>query len=101
MFIGQRPMDRSTMPATKETTKVQLAQVNSKSLRTTIPAGIVRQFAIEEGTELEWEIAPKDNQLLIVVRPIAPTASATVAVPESAGAPPVKVRKGKRAAQGG
>lgn len=59
------------MPATKEKTKVQLAQVNSKSLRTTIPAGIVRQFAIQEGTELEWEIAPRDNQLLIVVRPVA------------------------------
>src|SRR5579863_7991889 len=99
MLIGQRPMRRCRMPATKETTKVQLAQVNSKSLRTTIPAGIVRQFGIEEGTELEWEIAPKDNQLLIVVRPLAAvdTTNATAgAVTTSTSQAPTKRGKGKR-----
>jgi bifunctional DNA-binding transcriptional regulator/antitoxin component of YhaV-PrlF toxin-antitoxin module len=89
------------MPATKETTKVQLAQVNSKSLRTTIPAGIVRQFGIEEGTDLEWGIEPRDNQLLIVVRPLAAVAatSATTGTVATSTAPtPTKRGKGKRAA---
>lgn len=88
------------MPTNKEKTKVQLAQVHSKSLRTTIPAGIVRQFAIEEGTELEWEISPKDNQLLIVVRPVV---ILDHPVPESgadkAGEPPANPRAVARRAE--
>lgn len=53
-----------------EKTKAVIAQSKSRSLRTTIPAGIARQFHITEDTELEWEIEAKDNQLIIVVRPI-------------------------------
>lgn len=52
-----------------ETTSVVIAQSKSKSLRTTIPAGIARQFNIDETTQLSWEIEARDNELRIVVRP--------------------------------
>ena len=54
-----------------EQTKVVLAQPKSRSLRTTIPAGIARQFGIDEGSELGWEIEARDNELRIVVKPLA------------------------------
>lgn len=47
-----------------------IAQSKSKSLRTTIPVGIARQFDINETTQLEWEIEARDNELRIVVRPL-------------------------------
>lgn len=53
-----------------ETTKVVVAQPKSKSLRTTIPAGIARQFHITEKSELEWDIQAKDDKLILVVRPV-------------------------------
>ena len=52
-----------------ETTSVVIAQSKSRSLRTTIPAGIARQFNINETTQLNWEIEARDNELRIVVRP--------------------------------
>jgi bifunctional DNA-binding transcriptional regulator/antitoxin component of YhaV-PrlF toxin-antitoxin module len=59
-----------------ETTKVVVAQPKSKSLRTTIPVGITRQFGIGAGSELAWEIEARDNKLIIVVHPIVMRASA-------------------------
>lgn len=53
-----------------ERTKVVIAQSKSKSLRTTIPAGIARQFHIREATELGWEIEARDSKLVIVVTPL-------------------------------
>lgn len=53
-----------------ELTKVVQAQPKSKSLRTTIPAGIARQFGIVEGTGLSWEIRAQANELVLVVRPL-------------------------------
>jgi bifunctional DNA-binding transcriptional regulator/antitoxin component of YhaV-PrlF toxin-antitoxin module len=63
-----------------ELTKVVVAQTKSKSLRTTIPAGIARQFDLSEDSELGWEIEARNNELRIVVRPFrsqttAPTKS--------------------------
>ncbi len=53
-----------------ERTKVVLAQPKSRSLRTTIPAGIARQFGIDEGSELGWDIQARDNKLVIMVVPM-------------------------------
>ncbi len=39
----------------------------SESLRTTVPAGIVRQFGLKEGDKLEWNIETRKNKLIIVV----------------------------------
>jgi bifunctional DNA-binding transcriptional regulator/antitoxin component of YhaV-PrlF toxin-antitoxin module len=59
-----------------ELTSVVMAQSKSRSLRTTIPVGIARQFGIDEKTQLGWEIEARDNELRIVVRPVKqPTGS--------------------------
>lgn len=46
-----------------------LAKQTSKSdsLRTTVPAGIVRQFGLKEGDKIEWNIETRKNKLVIVV----------------------------------
>jgi bifunctional DNA-binding transcriptional regulator/antitoxin component of YhaV-PrlF toxin-antitoxin module len=76
-----------------ETTKVVIAQSNSKSLRTTIPAGIARQFGIGAGSELGWEIEARDNKLLIVVRPIV-----MVSRPETDAPEPEAPKRGRKRA---
>jgi len=52
-----------------EMTTLTPATANSKSLRTTVPAGIVRQFRLKEGDKLSWEIEAREDKLIIVVRP--------------------------------
>ena len=42
----------------------------SKSLRTTIPMGIIKQFDLSEGNKLNWEIRAKGGELIVVVRPL-------------------------------
>jgi bifunctional DNA-binding transcriptional regulator/antitoxin component of YhaV-PrlF toxin-antitoxin module len=76
-----------------ERTKVVIAQSKSRSLRTTIPAGIARQFGIGEGSELGWEIEARDSKLLIIVHPIVMTSG-----PEPATSEVVSSRRaGKKA----
>lgn len=53
-----------------EKTILTKATSKSKSLRTTVPAGIARQFKLKQGDTLEWEIKPKKDTLVIVIRPI-------------------------------
>ena len=71
-----------------ETTKVVVAQPKSRSLRTTIPAGIARTLGITEGSELGWDLQAKESQLVLVVR---------VLVPEDAQKPAKPRKKGGRA----
>ncbi len=54
-----------------ETTTLTKATSKSESLRTTVPAGIARQFKLKEGDKLEWEIEPRNKKLVIVVTPIS------------------------------
>jgi bifunctional DNA-binding transcriptional regulator/antitoxin component of YhaV-PrlF toxin-antitoxin module len=53
-----------------ETTVLTKAATRSRSLRTTIPIGIVRQFNLLEGDRLSWEIRAEGGELVIVVRPL-------------------------------
>lgn len=53
-----------------EITVLTKATSKSKSLRTTIPMGIVKQFNLSEGDKLDWEIRAEENELTIVVRPL-------------------------------
>lgn len=53
-----------------ETTVLTAATTQSKSLRTTIPAGIVRQFALAEGDKIQWKMEVKDSELVIIARPM-------------------------------
>jgi len=52
-----------------EITVLTKATSKSKSLRTTVPMGIVKQFNLSEGDKLNWEIKAEDGDLVIVVRP--------------------------------
>ena len=46
------------------------ATSKSRSLRTTVPIGIVKQFNLSEGDKLNWEIRAEEGELIIVVKPI-------------------------------
>jgi bifunctional DNA-binding transcriptional regulator/antitoxin component of YhaV-PrlF toxin-antitoxin module len=54
-----------------EKTIINKATSKSESLRATIPAGIVRQFELKEGDQLEWNIESRKNKLIIVVIPVS------------------------------
>lgn len=54
-----------------ETTTLTRATSKSESLRTTVPSGIARQFRLKEGEKLEWNIEPRKNKLVIVLRPVS------------------------------
>jgi len=53
-----------------EITVLTKATSKSKSLRTTVPMGIVKQFNLSEGDKLNWEIRAEDGGLIIVVKPL-------------------------------
>jgi len=46
------------------------ATSKSRSLRTTVPIGIVKQFNLSVGDRLSWEIKAENGELIIVVRPM-------------------------------
>ena len=51
-----------------EKTILTKASSQSESLRTTVPAGIVKQFYMSEKDQLEWEIQVIDGKLAIVIK---------------------------------
>lgn len=53
-----------------EITMLTKATSKSRSLRTTIPMGIVKQFNLSEGDRLNWKIKAQDGELIIVVKPL-------------------------------
>jgi hypothetical protein len=60
----------STLSDEGEATVVTPASSKTKSLRTTIPAGLVRQFGIDEQDRLSWKMEIINGKLAIVVRPL-------------------------------
>ena len=53
-----------------EVTVITKATTKGRSLRTTIPIGIVRQFNLSEGDKLNWENRAENGDLIIVVKPL-------------------------------
>ena len=53
-----------------ETTILSLATSNRASLRTTVPMSIVKQFGLKSGDMLEWIFEVKNNEIIIVVKPV-------------------------------
>jgi antitoxin component of MazEF toxin-antitoxin module len=45
------------------------SRAGSCSLRVTVPIFIVKQFNLQAGDELVWDIRAEGNELVIVVRP--------------------------------
>ena len=46
------------------------ASSKGKSLRTTLPMSLVKQFELKEGDRLDWKIQAKGDKLIIVVSPV-------------------------------
>jgi len=53
-----------------ETSLTRLVLANkSNSLRTTIPAHIIRQFDLKEGDQIEWTLEIKNGKMALGVKP--------------------------------
>ena len=46
------------------------ARPKSGSLRTTVPAGIVSQFGLKEGDQLDWSIRAEGDKLVLIIAPL-------------------------------
>jgi hypothetical protein len=53
-----------------EVTTLTKAATNTTSLRTTVPASIVKQFDLSDGSKLDWSLDIKEGKMIIVVNPI-------------------------------
>lgn len=53
-----------------ETTTLTKASTKSESLRTTVPAGIVKQFSLKEGDKIDWTLKAGNGELIINIKPI-------------------------------
>ena len=53
-----------------ERTILTKATPKSNSLRTTVPIFIVKQFGLNEGDMLDWELGVVDGELSIIVKPV-------------------------------
>ncbi|MCK9568478.1 AbrB/MazE/SpoVT family DNA-binding domain-containing protein [Candidatus Pacearchaeota archaeon] len=52
-------------------TSLNRANKNSESLRTTVPANIIKQFDLQEGDKLRWKLeAIKKNEIIVRLEPI-------------------------------
>ena len=51
-------------------TKLTPAVSKKESLRTTVPRHIIEQFHLTKGDSLDWQLEVKEEELIIVVRPI-------------------------------
>jgi antitoxin component of MazEF toxin-antitoxin module len=45
------------------------AASNTTSLRTTVPASIIKQFSLEEKDQLKWKLEVVEGKMVIVVEP--------------------------------
>ena len=50
--------------------KLANARPGSPSLRTTVPQGIVDQFNLKVGDELDWEISFIEGKKILIVRKV-------------------------------
>jgi antitoxin component of MazEF toxin-antitoxin module len=53
-----------------EITTLTKAATQTTSLRTTVPANIVRQFKLSNGDKLDWTLEVQNGKMIIVVKPI-------------------------------
>lgn len=51
-------------------TKVTRANAKVSSLRSTIPSGICKQLNLNEGDKLFWKLEIRDNDFIIVAKPV-------------------------------
>jgi antitoxin component of MazEF toxin-antitoxin module len=51
-------------------TTLTRANNTGKSLRTTVPASIIKQFDLKEGDQLKWRFESNDNNICIKIEPV-------------------------------
>jgi bifunctional DNA-binding transcriptional regulator/antitoxin component of YhaV-PrlF toxin-antitoxin module len=51
-------------------TTLSKANKTSESLRTTIPASIIKQFELEEGDKIQWIFEAEKGKIIVRVRPV-------------------------------
>lgn len=63
-----------------ERTKLSVATSGKESLRTTVPMSILRHYKLKAGDMLEWDFEAKDNNIILVVRPIKEPSTGNVGI---------------------
>lgn len=53
-----------------ETTTLTRAATRTTSLRTTVPASMVRQFGLKDGDKLDWCLKVENGEMVIEVKPL-------------------------------
>ncbi len=53
-----------------EITKLGVATSGKESLRTIVPMSILKHFKLEAGDRLEWDFEARNNEMVIVVKPL-------------------------------
>jgi antitoxin component of MazEF toxin-antitoxin module len=50
------------------TTKVAIAKAGTKSIKSTVPEGIVEYLQLEDKDELEWKMDTQNNERIAIVK---------------------------------
>lgn len=50
------------------TTKIAIAKAGTKSIKSTVPEGIVEFLQLEDKDELEWEMDIQNNDRIVIVK---------------------------------
>lgn len=53
-----------------QVTTLTRANKNSESLRTTVPASIIKQFDLKDGDKLSWKFEVDRKEIIIKITPI-------------------------------
>jgi bifunctional DNA-binding transcriptional regulator/antitoxin component of YhaV-PrlF toxin-antitoxin module len=53
-----------------EITTLTKAATKTTSLRTTVPASIVKQYDLKDGDRLDWSFSVKEGEMVIIVKPM-------------------------------
>ena len=53
-----------------EITTLSVATSGKESLRTTVPMSIIKHFKLKASDKLDWDFEARNNDLIIVVRPL-------------------------------
>lgn len=53
-----------------ELTTLSVATSGKGSLRTTVPMSILKHFKLKAGDKLDWDFEARNNELIILVRPL-------------------------------
>jgi bifunctional DNA-binding transcriptional regulator/antitoxin component of YhaV-PrlF toxin-antitoxin module len=63
-----------------ERTKLSVATPGKESLRTTVPMSILKHYRLKAGDFLEWDLEARDNNIILVVKPIKEPSTGKVGI---------------------